>query len=175
MKSGVAAGGRVATKCAAMGRRLTCGQETGCQINQRGEINHPPCNSSGLGDRRPKGLQKTVVSGARGYEGGPQPPGFMVDASRVLQETVGMLSDTEQGAAIFTSGQASRGVASWKTRAASSSSEFVRVPSGFLSDISAAMMLGVQGCRHTRLVPDPDGFSHTRPTLIPEASQNPRW
>ena len=56
----------------------------------------------------------------------------------------------------------------------SSKSEFLRVPSGFLSEISALMMSGGQGRRNTRLVPDPDRFSHTPPTPMPEALQNPR-
>ena len=73
----------------------------------------------------------------------------MVDASQVLQETVGILSNPEQGAAIFASGHVSRRVALWRTRAASLRLEFVRVLSGFLSKISALMMLGDQGCCHT--------------------------
>ena len=87
----------------------------------------------------------------------------MVDASRVLQEMVGMLSDPKWGEAIVASGHVSRRVASWRMRAASSRSEFFRVPSGFLSEISAVMMLGGQECGHTRQIPDPDGFSHAPP------------
>ena len=98
----------------------------------------------------------------------------MVDASHVLQETVGVLSDPEHGAAIFASGNASRRVALWRMRAASSSLEFGRVPSGFLSDISVAMMLIDQGCFHMRLVPNLDGFSQTPLAPMPEALQNPR-
>ena len=94
--------------------------------------------------------------------------GLVVNASRVLQETVGVFSDPKRGAAIVVSGQILRRVDLWRTRAASSRSEFVRVHSGFLSEMSAAMIPGGQGCRHTRLVPDPDVFSHTPPppTLI---------
>ena len=39
--------------------------------------------------------------------------------------------------------------------------KFVKIPSGFQSDISAAMILGNQGCRHTILVPELDGLNHT--------------
>ena len=98
----------------------------------------------------------------------------MVDASLVLQKTVGMISDPDPGAAIVAFGHVSIRVASWRMWVESSRSEFVRVPSGFLSDISAQMMSGGQGCRHTRLVHDPDRFSHTPPALMVEASQNPR-
>ena len=91
--------------------------------------------------------------------------GLMVNASRVLHKTVGVLSNTERGAAIVASGHASRRVASWRTRASSSRLEFVRFPSGFLSEIIAVMISGGQGCRHTRLVPDLDGFIHTHPPL----------
>ena len=66
---------------------------------------------------------------------------LMVNASLMLQETVGVLSNPEHGAAIFASGNSSRRVALWRMRAASSRLEFGRVPSGFLSDISVAMML----------------------------------
>ena len=54
MKVVAAAGGRVAIKYAATGRSRTRGQETGCQINQRGEMCHLLCDSPGLGGRRPK-------------------------------------------------------------------------------------------------------------------------
>ena len=87
---------------------------------------------------------------------------------------VGMLSDPDRGAAIVATGHVSRRVASWRTKSASLRSEFVGVPSVFLSEISALMMSGGQGCRHTILVPDPDGFSHTTPDPMPEALQNPR-
>ena len=42
--------------------------------------------------------------------------GLMADASRVLQEMVGMLSNPKLGAAIVASGQISRRVASGRTR-----------------------------------------------------------
>ena len=85
--------------------------------------------------------------------------GLMADASQALQETVGVLSNPEKGAAIVASGHISRWVALWRTRVARSRSEFFRFSSRYLSDISAAMMLGRMSCFHTRLVPDPYGFS----------------
>ena len=104
----------------------------------------------------------------------PETTGLVVDASLVLQETVGMLYDSDRGASIVASRHVSSRVASWRTRVASSGSEFVRVPSEFLSEISELMMLGSQGCRHMILVPDLGRFSHTSPALMPEAFQNPR-
>ena len=100
---------------------------------------------------------------------------LMVNASLMLQETVGVLSDPDRGAVIVASGHVSSRVASWRTRAASLRSEFVRVPSVFLSKISALMMSGGQGCCHTRIVPDPDRFGHTPAAPMPEALQNHRW
>ena len=44
--------------------------------------------------------------------------GLMVDASCVLQDTVGVLSDPDQGAPMFASGHTSRRVSSWITRSA---------------------------------------------------------
>ena len=49
------AGGIVATKFAAAGRWQTCVQETGCQINQKIDMHHWPCDSPGLGGRRLRG------------------------------------------------------------------------------------------------------------------------
>ena len=46
----------------------------------------------------------------------------------MLQETVRVLSDPECGTAMHASGTASSRVASWRTRVASSRSEFVIVP-----------------------------------------------
>ena len=100
---------------------------------------------------------------------------LVVNASRMLQKTVGVLSNPERGAAIFASGYVSRRVALWRTRVASSRSDFSRFPSVFMYGISFLMMLVGQGCRHTRLVPDMDRFSYTPPDLIPEALHNPRW
>ena len=55
MKEFSAAGGRVTTKFVAVVRWHTCGQETGCQINQRDEMRHLPRDFSGLGGRRTRG------------------------------------------------------------------------------------------------------------------------
>ena len=75
MKSVADAGDRVAKKFAAVGRRQTCVQETGCQICQKGEVHHPPYDSPGLGGRKLKGLEKIFVSGVRGSGRDPPPPG----------------------------------------------------------------------------------------------------
>ena len=93
--------------------------------------------------------------------------GLVVDTSLVLQEMVGVLYDPDWGAAIVASGHVSSKVDLWRTRAASSRLEFVRVPSVFLSDISALMMSDCQGFRPTRLVPDQNWFSHTPPAPMP--------
>ena len=53
---------------------------------------------------------------------------LIMEASRVLQEKVGVLSETERGAIMQALGTASRRVASYKMRAASSRSELVIVP-----------------------------------------------
>ena len=57
--------------------------------------------------------------------------GLIMEASCVLQEKVGVLSEPEHGDAMLALGTASRRVASYKTRAASLISEFVIVPWGF--------------------------------------------
>ena len=54
--------------------------------------------------------------------------GLVMEASHVLQETVGVLSEPERGAAMRSLGTASRRVASCKIRAARSRSELVIVP-----------------------------------------------
>ena len=71
--------------------------------------------------------------------------GLMLDASRVPQETVGVLSDPERGASMFVSGHTSRRVAWQKTREANSGLELVSVYPGFLSKTHAAMMSDGQG------------------------------
>ena len=58
----------------------------------------------------------------------------------MLQETVGVLSDPEQGAASLDSGTAARRVASWRTSATSSRSELVIVPYLFVEETRLAMM-----------------------------------
>ena len=98
-----------------------------------------------------------------------------VEASFVLQETVGVLSDPERGAASLASGTAASRVALWRTNLARSKSEFVIVPSLFVNETRLAMMSGGQGWCHTRSFPELEGSSHTPPAPRPEASQNPRW
>ena len=73
--------------------------------------------------------------------------GLMADASRLLQDTVDVLSIPERGVAMFASGHTSRRVALWGggTREASSRSDLVSFPPGFLSDINSTMMLGGKG------------------------------
>ena len=93
----------------------------------------------------------------------------------MLQETVGVLSNPERGAASLASGTDVSRVASWRTSAASSKSEFVIVPSLFIDDTRSAMMSSGQGWRHARSFPELDGSSHKPPAPSPEASQNPRW
>ena len=75
MKAVAEVGGRVATKFAAVGRWQACVQKKVWQIFQKSEIRHPPCGFPVLGGRRLKVVEKIVVSEARGFEGGPQPPG----------------------------------------------------------------------------------------------------
>ena len=77
--------------------------------------------------------------------------GFIVEASCMLRETVGVLSDLECGATMHVSGTASRRVASWRTRAASYRSGFVVVTLIFFNETKSAMMSGGQGCHQTRM------------------------
>ena len=61
---------------------------------------------------------------------------LIVEVLRMLQETVGVLSDLERGAAMHASGAAVRRVALWKTRLESSRSQFVIVPLRFLTRLN---------------------------------------
>ena len=70
---------------------------------------------------------------------------MMVDASCVLQETVGMLSNPEKGAAMIASGNSTRRVASRRMRETISRLELVSIPPGLVSDTKTAMMYDVQG------------------------------
>ena len=76
--------------------------------------------------------------------------GLIVEASCMLQETVGVLYEPERGAAMLALGTALRRVASCKTSVASSISELVIVPWGLVDDTKLAKMSGGQGSRHTR-------------------------
>ena len=60
MKADVVAEARVATEFAATGRWQKWGKETGCQINQKVKMSHPPFNFPGIGGRIPKGLEKLL-------------------------------------------------------------------------------------------------------------------
>ena len=93
----------------------------------------------------------------------------------MLQETVGVFSDPERGAARLASGTAMIRVASWRTSAASSRSELVIVPSLFVEEMRSEMMSTGQGWRHTISFPERYRSSHTPPDPSPEASQNLRW
>ena len=92
----------------------------------------------------------------------------------MLQETVGVFSDPERGAARLASGTAMIRVASWRTSAASSRSELVIVPSLFAEETKSAMMYAGQGWRHTRSFPEQDGSIHTPLAPSTESSQYPR-
>ena len=100
---------------------------------------------------------------------------FIVEASFMLQETVGVLSYPEQGAASLASGTAASRVALWKTSAASSRSELVIVPSLFTEERRSEMMSAGQGWRYTRSFPERDGSINNPPAPSPGGSQNPRW
>ena len=63
----------------------------------------------------------------------------------MLQEKVGLLSEPERGDAMLALGTASKTVASYKTRAASSISEFVIVPWGLVENPKLETMSGVHG------------------------------
>ena len=71
--------------------------------------------------------------------------GLTAKASHILHEMVGVLSDPECGAAMQSVGNSARKVASWITRAVSSRSEFVMVPSRFFDKTKYVMMSGGQG------------------------------
>ena len=76
--------------------------------------------------------------------------GLIMEASCVLQETVGVLSEPERGAAILALGTASRREASCKKRAARSRTELVIVPWGLVEETKLATMSGGQGSHQTR-------------------------
>ena len=76
--------------------------------------------------------------------------GLIMEASRMLQEKLGVLSEPECGAAMQALGDPSRRVASYKTRAARSRSDLVIVPWRLVKDTKLLIMSGGKGCRHTR-------------------------
>ena len=71
--------------------------------------------------------------------------GLIVDASRMLYETVGVLSETERGTATHASGIAARRVALWRRREASPRLEFVILPPGLVSKTKSSIIYGGQG------------------------------
>ena len=73
---------------------------------------------------------------------------FMVEDSRKAQETVGVLSLPVEGPLHAEELNICGKVPSWRTRAASSRSEFVIRPMGFVSLTRSAMMSGGQGSYH---------------------------
>ena len=76
---------------------------------------------------------------------------LIMEASRVLQETVGVLSGPERGTAMRALGTDLRRVTSCKTRAAGLRSELVIVPWGLVKDTKLLMMSRGQGSPQTRL------------------------
>ena len=73
--------------------------------------------------------------------------GLIIDALLVLQETVGVLSEPECGAAMRSLGTTSRGVASCRTSLASLRSELVIVLCGLVDDTNSEVKSAGQGCR----------------------------
>ena len=92
----------------------------------------------------------------------------------VIQETVGLLSDTERGTSMFASGHTSRKLSSLRMRAAISRLDLVSVLPGLVTDTKYAMMSVSQGWCHMMIEQDLEGSSHTPPAPIPEVSHNPR-
>ena len=71
--------------------------------------------------------------------------GLIVQGSYVLQESVGVLSDLERGAAMFASGHTSRRVSSLRKRMASSRLGLVSVPPGLVYNTNYVIMYDIQG------------------------------
>ena len=101
--------------------------------------------------------------------------GLIIEASHMLKETVGVLSEPERGAAMQALGTASRRVASCITRATRLRSELVIVPLGLVDETNSSVTSYGQGYRQTRLRPVMARSIHVPPAPSPDASQNPRW
>ena len=71
--------------------------------------------------------------------------GLIVEASYVIQEMMGVLSDPEHGAAMRIVGTSTRRVTSWITRATILMSEFVIVSLRVFNKTKSVMMSGGQG------------------------------
>ena len=70
---------------------------------------------------------------------------LIMEASRMLHETVGVLSNPEHGVAMRASGTTGRIVALLRTRVASSRLELVSWPSRLVAKIKSLMMSDDQG------------------------------
>ena len=70
---------------------------------------------------------------------------LMIDASCVLQKTVGVLSEPEQGAAMRASGTIARRIALCRMRVESSRSKLVRFSTGLVYKTKSLKMSGGQG------------------------------
>ena len=66
--------------------------------------------------------------------------GLIIKASRVFQETVGVLSESECGASMQVLGTDSRRVASFRMRAARSRSELAIVPLGLVNETNSEVL-----------------------------------
>ena len=71
--------------------------------------------------------------------------GSIVDASLVIQETFGVLSDPECRAVMRASDTSTRSVASYRTSASNYRSELVTVPSLFVEETMLEIMSSDQG------------------------------
>ena len=96
--------------------------------------------------------------------------GFIVDASTVLQEVVGVLSETEHRSSMRASGTAARSVVLFRTSAANYRSELVIVPFLFVEDKRLAITLSGQKWCHTKSCLEKEGSIHVPPSLRPEKS-----
>ena len=76
---------------------------------------------------------------------------LIIEASRVLQETVGVLSEPDRGAAMKDLRTASRRVASCKMRAVSLRSELAIVLCGLINGTISEVTSAGQGLLQTRL------------------------
>ena len=77
--------------------------------------------------------------------------GLIIEASRVLQETAGALSEPERGIDMRALETASRRVASCITRTEILRSDFTIVPCGLVDENNSEVTSAGQGCRQTRL------------------------
>ena len=76
--------------------------------------------------------------------------GLIVDASFVLQETVGVLYEPKHGSAMRASGTDARSVASCRTSAANYRLKLIIFPSLFVKEMRLAMIYSGQGWHHIK-------------------------